>query len=73
MELRRRIKHGDKREAMEVCIESVNLPNPVFAHQDSGMDIVQDVAAQMRHCSHNFAQDRQMPFGRREKAGTRLC
>ena len=41
------IDHLEKGKSMEVGVAGANPPNAVFAHEDCGMGVMQEVAGQM--------------------------
>ena len=53
-----RVDYRDGREAMKIRIPRTDLSDPMLAHKNSGMDIVQDVTSQVRNLSEQLGQDR---------------
>lgn len=41
------IDHLDEGKPMKVCVPGANPPNAVFAHQDCGVGVMQEVAGQV--------------------------
>jgi len=56
-----RINHLEKRKSMEVSIPGTNPMDAMFAHQDCGMGVVQEVAGQMGKLGKDLSGDLGMP------------
>ncbi len=56
---------------MEVRVHGVDFLDSMLAHEHGGVDIVQDVTAQMRHVGDDFREDRRMASRGQKKARSR--
>src|SRR5438874_7415386 len=56
-----------KREATKIAVTRVDVSDPVFTHQGCGMEIVHNVAAQVRHFGNDLAQHLLMLQGRQKQ------
>ena len=56
---------------MEVGIAGIDAADPVFAHQNGRMGVVNDIALQERRLGQNLGQNRGVPIRRDEQARAR--
>lgn len=65
-----RIDDLEKREAVEVCVPRADLADAVFAHQNSGVRVMNEVAGQLRHLVNEVLCDIGVPRRRHQYAQT---
>ena len=61
--MRSRVDHFEKRKAMEVGVSGTNPANTMFAHQDGGVGVMEQVAREMRKLGKQLPSHLRVPRG----------